>query len=100
MNRVVVTALLGLCIGAAACSKDVCEEAYEKVQDCVASMDCDALGPALSGSCQKTKKEYALSYTIYLGACPGSCSCEGAEQEKWERINNCSLEPSNLCKCR
>jgi len=94
---------LGLLL-AGGCSKDVCEEAYEKVQECVASMDCDAMGPGLSDQCRNEQKKYKLSYTLYLAACrlPSGdpCSCDGLELEKWERINKCTLEPANMCGCK
>lgn len=87
-----------------ACGKDDCEKGYEKMQDCVQSMDCAKVGPALSAQCQGLKNQYQVSYSLYQTACTlpdGSrCSCEGSEEERWQRILNCTLQPENLCQCR
>ena len=64
------------------------------------SMDCDKLGPGKSGLCQSKKNEYSLSYPQRKAVCGAACDCEGAVLDNSERINNCSLEPANLCQCR
>lgn len=84
----------------AACSKDPCEEAYEKEQSCVQGMNCDQLGPGLSGQCQAKKNLYSQSYTLFKAACGVACDCEGAKLTDSERINGCTLEPNSLCQCR
>ena len=99
MSRLLLVLILGASI-TASCSKDPCEEAYEKEQSCVQGMNCDQLGPGLSGQCQAKKNLYSQSYTLFKAACGVSCNCEGAKLEESERINNCTLAPANLCQCR
>lgn len=104
MDRLLLALLVTLLAAAAGCSKDPCEEGYEKVQKCVKSLDCNAMGPGVSDQCLLEKKKYNLSYTLYLAACRmpsgAPCECEGFELEKWEIVNKCSLSPANLCRCQ
>jgi hypothetical protein len=83
-----------------ACETDPCEEAYEKEQACVQGMNCDSLGPAASGPCNTKKQRYSQKYDVYKAVCGAACECEGKHLEDSERINNCTLEPVNLCQCR
>lgn len=100
MSRHLFLLLIVLVTGLIGCETDPCEEAYEKEQACVQGMNCDSMGPSGSGPCYAAKKLYSQKYEVYKAACGAACDCEGKKLEESERINNCTLEPANLCKCR
>lgn len=89
---------------AAGCSKDACEEGYDRQRDCVLSMNCSGIDPGLRGQCEAKKKQFSADYTIYKAYCQlpdgSACECEGEWEQQWERMLECTLEPKNLCECR
>jgi hypothetical protein len=93
----VVGALAALLLVWGACSKDVCEEAYDKMESCVANLDCNKLDPLERPKCDKAKNawaQYAGNEQAYLVACSNDSQLE-AEAEK---VVNCALDPKT-CTC-
>ena len=59
MRKMIVLMALAfaICWAAASCgSSDVCEEAGEKIADCLKNMDCSKLDAILQPSCEELKK--------------------------------------------
>lgn len=96
--------LLALFALAGGCGKDVCQQGYERQQECVESMNCAAMDPGAQAACEQKKKLFSIGYDIYFGACrdPLSgqpCVCEGTFREQWEQKLSCSMRPESLCEC-
>ena len=97
-------AALALVTAGGACSKDVCQEGYEKRQDCAESMNCARMDPSLKSACDQKKQLYSIDYDAYKVACRmpdnSPCECTGTEEAKWQQVVNCTLKPEALCECQ
>lgn len=93
----IAAALGALLLAAGACGDDVCEAAYDKMEACVANLDCNKLDPLERDKCVKTKSswaQYSGNKTTYTTAC-GADSSLKAEAEK---VADCALDPKT-CLC-
>ena len=93
-----------LVVALVGCGGDTCEQGYDKLQECVKSMNCTTMDPSRQAACKAKKQLYAAPYSAYLGACRlpdlSPCSCEGAWEAEWQRKLDCTLSPDALCECR
>jgi hypothetical protein len=91
-------ALSALLLAAGACSSDVCDEAYDKLEACFADQpSCNKLDPLERDRCVKARSEwdkYSGNKTAYTTACSADSNLE-AEAEK---IAGCALDPKT-CTC-
>jgi hypothetical protein len=93
----VAAAVVALLLAAGACGDDVCEEAYDKMEACVAGLDCNKLDPGERDKCIKAENawtQYSGHKTAYTTAC-GADSSLKAEAEK---VAGCALDPKT-CVC-
>lgn len=82
----------------AGCSTDVCEEAYDKMNACVANLNCNRLDPLEQAECaqaQSTWAKYKDKRSEFLFACAND-SQVGDLAQSWA---DCQLNP-NTCKCQ
>ena len=94
-----VALLLG--VSATACGGDVCEQAYEKQQECVAALNCKTMDLARRDLCDAAKKRYSIDYVIYKAnqeANSIDMTCEGDNKTRAEGIEACTLAPQSLCE--
>ena len=102
MRQVLVPlAALIVCATAAACGGDVCEQAYEKQQDCVEALNCKTMDLSLRDLCDASKKRYSIDYVIYKANQEANgidMSCEGDLKQRAEGIKACTLAPQSLCE--
>ncbi len=96
-----LTVALVLGCTAVACGGDVCEQAWEKHQDCAASMDCKLMDLMLRQECENAKKYYAIDYSIFKAnqeANGDDLTCEGQVKQDAEAIMACTLAEQSLCR--
>ena len=92
-----LTALTALLLCAGACSNDVCEEAYDKMERCVSQLNCNKLDPADRDTCVKAKTawdQYAGNRSSYVAA----CGADSKLQTEADKIASCALDPKT-CTC-
>jgi hypothetical protein len=90
-------ALCALLLAAGACGDDVCEEAYDKMEACVANLDCNKLDPVEMPKCLQAKNnwdQYSGNRTAYTTA----CGADSNIKSKAEEIASCALDPKT-CTC-
>ncbi len=90
-----------LCGLGAACGGDVCEEAYEKQQDCVAALNCKTMDLTRRDACELSKKRYSIDYTLYKANQEANgidMACEGDNKSRADGIVACTLAPQSLCE--
>ena len=93
----IAAALLTLLLAAGGCGDDVCEAAYDKMEACIANLDCNKLDPLEREKCVKAEsawKQYSGNRTAYTTACGADATIK-AEAEK---IVDCALDPKT-CAC-
>ena len=79
------------------CAKEVCEEAYDKMQSCYEQLNCNKLDPLERDRCERSRKawvQYAGNESTYLLACSNNATLR-AEAEK---VADCALDPKT-CTC-
>jgi hypothetical protein len=87
MNRLAVLVVsFVLSLSAAGCG-DPCQDAFDKVKSCVASMNCGAYPTTSQAFCSNLQSAFAAS--------DKADSCENTD-----KILSCDLDPSNFCACR
>lgn len=90
-------ALVALLLAAGACGDDVCEEAYDKMEACVAGLDCNRLDPTERSKCVQAEQawdKYSGNRTAYVTA----CGADSSIKTEAEKIVGCALDP-NTCTC-
>jgi hypothetical protein len=97
--------LLGLMFGAYGCSDDdgggdVCEQAFNKMKDCVSKLDCASVTDgSKKAACEFNKSFYAVlsSYAAAMDACKQSgganCDCTGDNKTEAEKVMSSELDP-------
>lgn len=86
-----------LWVAGAACTQDVCEEAYDKMQSCVEQLNCNKLDPVERDRCEKARKawaQYSGNRSAYLLA----CSNDSKIRTEAEKVVDCALDP-RTCTC-
>ncbi len=83
-------ALISLAI--CGCGSDVCEEAYDKQQQCIEELNCNLVGPMERPTCERTKTTFQDSQKVPPELCTGELESAA------EMIINCPLNPTT-CTC-
>ena len=93
---ILLSSLLLLSIGVG-CSTEVCEEAYDKMNSCVANLNCNRLDPLEQAECIQAQSTWAKykDRSEFLFACANE-SQVGDLAQSWA---DCQLNP-NTCKCQ
>ena len=81
----------------AGCTEEVCEEAYSKLQSCMATLNCNKLDPVDRDRCEKSRTawaKYAGNESLYLTA----CSNDDKLRAEADKIVTCTLDPKS-CTC-
>ena len=97
--------IMMLALSIAGCSGgDVCEQAYTKMHDCGAKLDCTSVTGAIAKSqCEAGKLVGSMSsYGDYKASCEktlgaGQCECSGQTKTQAEAIVNGQLPLNNYC---
>ncbi len=92
MKRLVYLSLIAmyLALAAAGCGKALCEEAWDKAQECVANMKCNITDPLQRPQCENAKQA-ALQFPENVF----KLACDEVEAQKFV---DCALDPLT-CKC-
>lgn len=79
-----------LASGANGCSKEACEEAYDKAQECVSNLNCKHLDPMQQPQCEQSRRVLQeQNETLF------KIACDEAEAQKYI---DCQLDPTT-CRC-
>lgn len=90
--HLLVSALMLPLLFAGGCGGKVCEDAYDKMNQCVAALDCSKLGPLDRPACENTRRTWGqVDRTAYMLACDQDSS-------EAQKIVDCSLDP-RTCTC-
>ncbi len=92
MNRILfeAMAMIAVAISSSGCSKEICEEAFDKLAACVDSMSCNRLDPNEREQCEKAKQlRRDANETLF------KIGCDESEAQK---VIDCRLDP-NSCTC-
>jgi len=90
-------ALVALLLASGACGKEVCQDAYNKMESCVAGLNCNKLDPLERDKCEKARSawtKYAGNETLYVTA----CSNDSKIRTEAEKVVDCALDPKT-CTC-
>lgn len=101
MRLALVPLAASLLWGMTACGGDVCEQAYEKQQDCAEALNCSTMDPTTRTLCDAARQRYTVSYTLYKANQEDNqrdMTCEGDLRTRAEGIMACTLAPQSLCE--
>jgi hypothetical protein len=82
----------------------VCEQAFNKVKTCIASVDCTAVADTTEKhQCEGNKRMYSGDYGSFQNLCeqksPGKCGCDEEDMRHTsEQLMKCELDP-RTCWC-
>lgn len=74
------------------CGSDVCEQAYDKQQQCVDELNCNLAGPMERPTCERTKASFQEVEKVPQELCSGELEAAA------EMIVNCPMNPTT-CSC-
>lgn len=89
----------GLCAGLlvlafSACDSQPCDEARQKLESCVAKVNCNAADPLQIDTCRKSVQQAEDLLKEMEGA-----PCVLDIKEQAENYANCPVDPATYCKC-
>jgi hypothetical protein len=79
--------LLAISLSVVGCGESPCQQAFDKIKDCFASVDCTKYPAAQQPVCNAEKTAFTQASS------PSDCNNPNA-------ILDCTLDPQKLCGCK